>query len=536
MKLRIIEVHNFGSYKDLEFDYTSLGLTLISGPTGSGKSTLQDAAFWVLYGKTAKGGNVDDIRSWQSKEPTVGVVVLDHNSTILTITRIRGTSQQNDLYWSEKNKIYRGKDITETQQLLEQRLGVSSEMYAAATYYNEFSPTGSFFIDNARDRRELFEMIAPLEFSTALREKLAHACKETKHELAIKIAEEAKLSGKSEQLRISVASADYEYRAWGVGRAATIASLYGKSTSFETEKAKKIAKITAQEAQYKEMTRKNSENLKQKMAQNIKDFVAEKTCQSCGVIQKKDEMGLIELEETYRQILSSEEKSYNPHSIELENIRQSTDPYIEQLEIEKNKQNPFSNLLERTKSDYDKSIDQCTAIAKVKADLEKRKDALLHLIDLVSDLRAILLKRTVKEIETQTNTYLEKYFESEIRVIFDTNGSDSLDLEIVKGGYTATYKQLSKGQRGLLKLCFSLSVMKAASNKIGIHFDTIMLDEGLDGLDADLKIKAFNLLSELENTYENILVIDHAEELKSLFSRRFNVSLESDHSVITEVL
>lgn len=36
MKLLKAEVHNFGSYKDLEFDFNDLGLALIHGATGSG--------------------------------------------------------------------------------------------------------------------------------------------------------------------------------------------------------------------------------------------------------------------------------------------------------------------------------------------------------------------------------------------------------------------------------------------------------------------------------------------------------------------
>jgi DNA repair exonuclease SbcCD ATPase subunit len=77
--------------------------------------------------------------------------------------------------------------------------------------------------------------------------------------------------------------------------------------------------------------------------------------------------------------------------------------------------------------------------------------------------------------------------------------------------------------------------MTAAANKVGIHFNLLMLDEALDGLDSDLKVKAFNLLSELEKDHASILVIDHAQELKSLFNRRFDVFLEQDRSFIREV-
>ena len=54
MQLLSIDLSNFGSYEKLEFDFTDLGLSLVSGPTGSGKSTLQDGPYWVMFGELLK--------------------------------------------------------------------------------------------------------------------------------------------------------------------------------------------------------------------------------------------------------------------------------------------------------------------------------------------------------------------------------------------------------------------------------------------------------------------------------------------------
>ncbi len=89
-----------------------------------------------------------------------------------------------------------------------------------------------------------------------------------------------------------------------------------------------------------------------------------------------------------------------------------------------------------------------------------------------------------------------------------------------------------KGQRQMLKLSFVLSVMAAASNKAGVHFDNLFFDEALDGLDTDMKVKAYGLLEELATRHGSVLVIDHAPEFQALFDRRYHVTLDGDHSHI----
>ena len=133
--MRVIRAiaHNFGSYSVLDFDFTKKGLALISGPTGSGKSTLADIIPWALFGVTAKGGLADEVCSWNSDMPTSVALYLED----LTIVRIRGgKTKSNDLYFyesSHENDVHgnftRGKDLKDTQRLINQRLGITPETY-----------------------------------------------------------------------------------------------------------------------------------------------------------------------------------------------------------------------------------------------------------------------------------------------------------------------------------------------------------------------------------------------------------------------
>jgi DNA repair exonuclease SbcCD ATPase subunit len=535
MQLLSIDLSNFGSYEKLEFDFTDLGLSLVSGPTGSGKSTLQDGPYWVMFGETAKGGNVDEVRSWFTSEPTVGILALEVDGKILTITRIRGTQSQNDLYWSESDTVYRGKDMSETQKLMETRLRVQAESFAAATYFNEFSPAGSFFLNKAKERRSLFDKLVDLNFPATIKRRATDEIKEVKKNLESAQARDNKLLGRVEQLRATMAEHIRRRDQWDNVQKRTLAELKAKAAGYENYKTKETAELKVKELQFDENRKYNIKRIENRMFDRKVALLNDRTCPHCGVFNENHSHSLTELNTDQELLVEAENNKSNPFTMVLKQLHSATNPHEEAFIKQEMATNPYVYAAAEMHNELQHLEKQLRDIGTQSQLLRETLSSLCQISDLTADLRSILLHRSVKAIEKQTNTYLEQYFESAIRVLFDTKNDDSLDVTVTKDGYEATYKQLSKGQRGLLKLCFAVSVMKSAANKVGVHFNLLMLDEALDGLDSDLKVKAFNLLSELEKDHTSILVIDHAQELKSLFNRRFEVSLEQDRSFIREV-
>src|ERR1700677_767637 len=170
MKILSVSLENFASYKKLSFDFQSQGLTLIQGANGSGKSTLCDAIPWILFGKTAKDGKSDEVRSWNTAEPTIGAIEVQLELYEVNITRIRG--KNNDLYYSftadeAQNKI-RGKDLMDTQRMINGLLGADYDLYLAGSYYHEFSQTAQFFTTTAKNRRSICEQLVDLSLPIKL--------------------------------------------------------------------------------------------------------------------------------------------------------------------------------------------------------------------------------------------------------------------------------------------------------------------------------------------------------------------------------
>lgn len=528
MKLITCSVENFASYKHLEFDYQDLGLSLVYGPTGSGKSTLQDVACWCLFGETPKGGAVDDVRSWNAEEKTVGVLRLEVRGADIQVTRIRGSASQNDLYWLElgTDHKHRGKDLVETQKLLNERLGVDFDLYCTAAYFNEFSPTSTFFLAKSKERRATLERIAPLELPKRLAEGASNARKETKIKLTKAREDYSRRAGRLEQLLQTLPEVSKRSSLWQEVQSSQIERIRGRAKTFEEDKNQKVAQFEAKMHSIEAHPEDYLDTKISKLRQSAR-------CDSCGALKKDIQAG-IEALQSEKNKNSAALDRIDRISADIEQVLHSENTWLITLETEMKRTNPFIEQEAAMKEDvYKLEVLNKVSLEELAA-LEQRFNSLNQLYDLSFDLRGVIIKNSVTMIESRTNDYLEKFFESELRVSFALKGSDELDVSITKNGNSCSFRQLSKGQRSLLRLCFVSSVMKAAANKAGVHFSQLFFDEALDGLDAELKVKSYRLFEELATEHESVILIDHEVSLQNLFTKRFSVKLVDDESQIEE--
>lgn len=472
MRVISCSLTNFASYKQLDFNFTDQGLTLIQGRTGSGKSTLCDAVPWVLFGTTAKGGPVSDVISWPGDGAAKGTVYLEGG---LAITRIRGRAKDNDLYFVYENDTdtvspQRGKDLLDTQRLINSILGINVDLYLAGAYFHEFSQTAQFFTTTAKNRRAICEQIVDLSLAQKLHPKLADKHKELKHTLD-KINQdlrdnEFKLSEKK-RAQTSEHDRSAQWVARQVETKSYVATCYDK---FESGRSKTISKA----------------------------------CNSCGTV----------LEHPKKVV----DNSVNPHLSRLA-----------ELELETN---PFSSEIKDFQNEINKILTNIDMLECFKTERVQEQEDIELLQYAVADYRSASIINTIQAIEAQTNELLTRHFDAEIKVEFEVADADKLDIIILKDSNICSYTQLSKGQRCLLKLCFGVSMMKCAANHAGIKFHQLFFDEALDGLDEQMKGRAFRLLEELSLEYESVFCVEHSEGLKNLFHNRHTVILVKGESQI----
>lgn len=475
MKVISCSLQNFASYKSLEFNFNDQGLCLIEGSTGSGKSTLCDAIPWILFGKTAKNGSVDEIISWPGTEVTIGTVYFEDG---LEITRSRGSkAKDNDLSFCRENDTgtvspKRGKDLQDTQKLINNLLGIDSDLYLAGAYFHEFSQTAQFFNTTAKNRRMLCEQIGDLSLA---------------QKLQIGISENKKLNFK-ELGEIDNCINIHKSNINLLNKMQTAEST--KFDAWETEHKKTVEYIVKRYHTFEAGRKK----------------VISNKCGACGTILSEPKELIDHSQNPYKERVDELNEEVNPHSSSVKDFSKEIHS--------KNK------ILESTKHIYD------NLLLKIN-DLEM-------LESIIQDFRGIIVRNAITQLENNTNDLLTRHFDAEIKVEFSAQDADKLEVSIQKDGNICAYTQLSKGQRQLLKLCFGVSVMKAVANQHGVKFHQIWFDESTDGCDENVKLKALKLFEELALEYESVFLVEHNETVKAMVNNKYTVELVSGNSVICQ--
>lgn len=523
MRVISAEVINFGSYKQLSFNFERRGLNLVHGATGSGKSTLCDIIPWTLFGTTAKNGSVNDILAWNADGPTIGKIVVETNKqTVCAITRIRGKS--NDLYYEDGMGWYgprRGKDLVDTQRLINNLLGLTPELYLSGAYFHEFSQIASFFTTTAKNRREICEQLVDLSLAKKLQVNASIINKELAKTVD-KVNTEINICDTQIHLLENLkAQNQVKWDKWQVSQKAKITDIKRKRDDFEEDKYSRLIDLADSWRSFEEKRESDIMALEKEQVNPV--------CASCGQL-----------------VALGSHKHAESLQIRRLNLQASRNPYQQMMEQEESRQNDSAEQLkiaEAEENPHDSAgVDvELVKASKTKKQLESQNassrrdftDSSL-LLDIVANFRAAVVRRTITEIESNTNDLLTKHFDSEIRIALMITEGDKLEVTIQKDGNECVYTQLSKGQRQLLKLCFGVTVMRTVSNHHGIQFNAIFFDEAFDGLSEDFKIKAFNLLSSLALSYESVFVVEHSETLKPMFENQIKVQLENGNSVVYE--
>jgi DNA repair exonuclease SbcCD ATPase subunit len=496
-----VSAQNFASYENVDFNFADQGLTLIQGSTGAGKSTLCDLVPWTLFGRTAKDGGVDEVISWPDgkiAKIAKSAILIDLGENTLLVSRTRG-NKSNDLWFSKENsEPQRGKDLNDTQVLINDILGIDLHLYLSGSYFHEFSQIAQFFTATPKNRRIICEQLADLKFVNHLQELNIEKIKESEKRLTILKEAILKLKHNVEVLKKVQLHETTKKQNW------------------EKDKEQKLSILEQKKENHTLTKNVLLEKLFKDMEYDIQKQLTATKCSECGA--EKIPNPLIKPVSRFQTLID----------VELEKVN----PYILQIQELNNQKNPHSDSV----TDYTFEIKDKT---KLFTQLEKQENELMSEIndlkflkDIFVEFRSVVIKNVILRAEENTNYFISNYFDSEIRISLDVTQTDKLEIEIKKDGNSCAYTQLSKGQRQILKLCFAVSIMKEISNHHGVNFNVLFFDEALSGLDDVMKVKAFRMFEFLSSKHESVFVIDHNEAFKTMFLNKYNVSLQNGKSVI----
>ena len=193
MKFLKLVMQAFGPFKDkVEIDFTNLnknGMFLITGPTGSGKTTIFDAICYALFGKLSSNTSaLEKVRSDYAKEDIMTYVELEFSlsNKIYYVKR----NPQHDSIIKENNKIgairsdalLKYDDITITNvkavdNRIKEILGLDEYMFRQVVMLpqNEFK---QLLFSRTSEKQDIFRNIFSTHFINNFQQKILEDCKE----------------------------------------------------------------------------------------------------------------------------------------------------------------------------------------------------------------------------------------------------------------------------------------------------------------------------------------------------------------------
>lgn len=530
MRFLRAEATNFGSYDKLSFEFKDLGLCLLKGASGAGKSTIHDLIPWVLFGHTSKGGKVDDVINWIKNETTEGALSLQLNdSRVIIVRRSRGKTP--DLSWTSDVDYYpvRGKDLPDTQRLLNELLGFDLDTYLMGAYFNEFSPSSTFFMDKKSRQRETLESLVSLVIPIKLDDEITHRKRDTIKSIESLEKKAAIISYNLELLKNREAAQQYIAKDFENTQSQKIKENKVLEETFEINRNSQILELESKRKNYEEEKQAKLFRVKQEISR-ISSMMSKELCAYCGGKGPSYEDHITKVSNLETTIYSLQHAT-NLWDIKIDKLRSTQNPHSNKVMCT---ENPYILEIKQTQEKIEELHLQHLSLTNPIASLTSFVSNLNQLSQLSDKLRGVMIKNTIEQIQKDTNLFLEKMFDGEISVKFDIKAKDNIDVALKKNSYDCSYSQLSRGQRSMLKLCFSVAMMKAIENKTGVHFSVLFFDEVLDGLSSNLKVKALSIFQYLSLRHESVLVTDHATEIEPEFDTRFLVTQEGDYSRVEE--
>ena len=136
-----VTLHNFLSYEDEQLTIMP-GINLVLGESaeytsnGAGKSSIFEAIFWALTGRTTKGCDADDVIQWGKKKCWVELeIAVDDSTSQLVIKRSRNPKPTLEAHFN--GDAIEGKSVADVTNAVETLLGISSESYRALSYFSQ---------------------------------------------------------------------------------------------------------------------------------------------------------------------------------------------------------------------------------------------------------------------------------------------------------------------------------------------------------------------------------------------------------------
>lgn len=529
MIIENLKIKNFLSYGENKFHELNFleldNATLIKGENGVGKSSIQKALLWGIYGKI-EGVTLKQIGNIQYPKPEVIVELLvDKNKIYIHRTKSKLSVKIN----GEELDIPNKKDV---QKELEKKLKVSYSVFNNYITINSINHKSILYM-TPKDRKNILENILGFkelnDFSNYFGEKYKEFLDKIKtlesensfiSQNINRSKEELKSIEISKKNIVIVKTEDVEkYRRENEDLYKTIKEIEQEKLEYFNNKEKLKVKLETNKIIFKEI-KGNIESLQfnkcpscgrlfdetvgdlSTIEQKIKELENEKlgitnVLKNCDKFIKDLDLKIEKANERIDSCTKKIEK--NDKIIEKEDKNNSD--YLEKIKLLDIKYDTYLDIIKKDEEKIKKINSKLKKLYERKNDYEEGKFLLGD-----SGLKKLLLDSSINTLNKLTDKY-KQYFTD---LDFDFNFSPDLKLSITRGDKSFSSKSLSNGETEKADLIIILAIIEII--KIKNNFNILFIDEMFGGLSPVSEEKAISLIKIISKTLGlKSLIVTHHE-------------------------
>lgn len=541
MIIKDIKITNFKSlYGENYFDFQNLtGLIKLSGPIGSGKTSLAEAILYGLYG-TINGQTNTSLVAWNMKSCTVELNLISKNKDIHIIR-----NSIEPLIIEVNGKTLSASSKRNTQEILEEELYDVPKMAVTKMCiisFNEFS--NSLAKMNPAQTKQFLDDIFGFKLFTDYNNEIVIERKNQINESTKLNAIYTETENQIERLKLKKEQQQQEIKtsidtdALSKRRAEYVEEgkkLKEERSNIEEERDERIKEVNKE---IKEIERKITEasTLGRQEKQYYTTFKSG-VCPTCG--SKIDEshiekhrLQMLEYAEqvnnynTEKSSLKSKidtiEDEYKP---KLDDVNKKIQDLVKKINGIDSDVKIYENNLKVINSNYDDLInEQEQKLIEVKSKIDSNDIEIGEWNEMnelfTKTLRYNLLDTLIPHINKSIQFYINK-LDQPYKVKYDQEFKchifvDTYEKEIA-------YGNLSTGQKKTLDIAIIFGILQ---NIIAnVNFNIIFLDELFSNMDSDSRNIMLSLIKDNFDEDKSVFIMNHAEMSDDFFSHKIRVSL-----------
>lgn len=526
MKINKIKINNFKSiYDEFEIDFDELnGFWKISGPVGSGKTTIGEAIIFGLFG-AVNGKNNGDLISWGQKHGLVELWCESKNSNIY-IKRELNAYGQSPVYIEVDGEEMIFANKRDAQIKLESEYYDTSKMILELLCIISFNNFKSLASLNTSDTKKFLDQVLGFQILS----EYADTCKELKQE-NLELIQKCKNSinlfqAQIEQFNKLLSEEKIEGDMDNIKNILT--NLKQKQKELTSINTNKLSDLNNKIIKLKQDL-STIITLGKNKAKEI-EFIERGICPTCGA--EIDKSHLSEKKEE-RKVLAKQYKYINDDILsaegEYKNIQVNYNQETQDLNNEIRKNEVFLIKLEEQAKRSNINIKQINELEAKITDLNSEYSKLssedaqwteLYNI-LSSDVRSKILGSFIPILNDNIQKY-SQLLQLPYNIIFDNSFKCNIELFGINDKIPIT--SLSTGQLKIVDMVIIIGILGTVLGSNGINI--IFLDELFSNLDEDLRENMCSILKATISQDKCVFIISHQDINSQLFNGVFDLKLE----------